>query len=97
MQDISASIQHVRREWGLSEKHVIIWGHSAGANLTSGAAFWDKEERVFSIGLQILDYPYMDTYLKANERKRNCQSVSGKLMDTFAHYYTEEEKCKKSS
>ena len=39
--------------------------------------------------MQILDYPYMDPYRSSTERKPIKNSVSGKLMDTFAHYYTE--------
>lgn len=88
LQDVSACVEYVRREWNLSPQHIIIWGHSAGANLAAGVSFLDKADISPSIGLQILDYPYMDTYQKSGERQHILHSVSGKLMDTFAHYYT---------
>lgn len=50
-----------------------------------------KERGGFSPALLILDYPYMDAYRKSWERTEIRFSVPGKLMDTFAHYYTREE------
>lgn len=89
MQDVSACVEYVRREYNLPQQHIIIWGHSAGANLAAGASFLDKAGLSPSIGLQILDYPYMDTYRNSGERQHIFHSVPGKLMDTFAHYYTD--------
>lgn len=73
---------------------IILWGHSAGANLAAGAALLSVQNKGldFSPCLQILDYPYMDAYRKAEERTPIKYSVSGMLMDTFAHYYTEDER-----
>lgn len=67
---------------------VLFWGHSAGANLAAGAAYLAKERKEFPVICQILDYPYMDVYKLARERRRIRSSVSGKLMDTFAFQYT---------
>lgn len=72
---------------------IILWGHSAGANLAAGAALLSlqNDRQDFSPCLQVLDYPYMDAYRKASERTPIKYSVSGTLMDTFAHYYTKDE------
>lgn len=70
---------------------VILWGHSAGANLVSGVSYLSTRKNDFHPCLQILDYPYMDPYRRAEQRARIKYSVSGKLMDTFAHYYTKEQ------
>ena len=95
VEDVFACVKHVYKEYGLKQGHVLIWGHSAGANLAAGAAFMDKQSGVHAIGSQILDYPYMDVYRKSKERQRIRLSVKGKLMDTFAYYYTEEQNLKK--
>ena len=68
---------------------IILWGHSAGANLAAGTVYMAGENQQFTPCMQILDYPYMDPYRSSTERKPIKNSVSGKLMDTFAHYYTE--------
>lgn len=65
-----------------------MWGHSAGANLAAGVAYLASQNSDFSPCMQILDYPYMDPYKKSYERTHIRCSVSGKLMDTFAHHYT---------
>lgn len=68
---------------------VILWGHSAGANLVAGAVYQAKEKQTdFKTNLMILDYPYMDAFRQSKDRARIRGAVSGKLMDTFAHYYT---------
>ena len=67
---------------------IILWGHSAGANLAAGTAYLAMKNHQFTPCMQILDYPYMDPYRTSSERKPIKCSVSGKLMDTFAHYYT---------
>lgn len=71
---------------------IILWGHSAGANLAAGAAYLavNAENQDFTPSLLILDYPYMDACRKSEERPAIKYSVSGKLMDTFAHYYTQD-------
>ncbi|MDO4276767.1 MAG: alpha/beta hydrolase fold domain-containing protein [Eubacteriales bacterium] len=69
---------------------IILWGHSAGANLAAGAAYLSTKSEDFTPCLQILDYPYMDVWRKSYQRPEIKYSVSGKLMDTFAHYYTPE-------
>lgn len=73
---------------------IILWGHSAGANLAAGTALLSLQNsrQDFTPCLQILDYPYMDPYRKASERTPIKYSVSGTLMDTFAHYYTKDER-----
>ncbi|MDC7291718.1 alpha/beta hydrolase [Blautia schinkii] len=73
-----------------SPDKIILWGHSAGANLAAGAAYLSTKAADFATCLQILDYPYMDVWRESHQRPRIKYSVSGKLMDTFAHYYTEE-------
>ena len=67
---------------------IILWGHSAGANLAAGTAYMSMKNHQFTPCMQIRDYPYMDPYRTSSERKPIKCSVSGKLMDTFAHYYT---------
>lgn len=79
-----------------SPDKIILWGHSAGANLAAGAAYLSVQGNDFHPCLQILDYPYMDPWKKAAQRAPIKYSVSGKLMDTFAHYYTNDEEALKN-
>ncbi len=81
--------------FGKEKPKVIFWGHSAGANLAAGAVYLAKERKEYKVACQILDYPYMDAYKTSRERKRIRSSVSGKLMDTFAHQYTADGDLKK--
>lgn len=93
LEDVYACAEYVSRlpELQASPDKVILWGHSAGANLAAGACLLAKERGGFSPALLVLDYPYMDAYRKSWERAEIRCSVPGKLMDTFAHYYTREE------
>lgn len=91
MNDVFDCVKHIRQEFNLAQRHIIIWGHSAGANLAAGASFMDKQNEQHCVGLQILDYPYMDVYEHSCNRSNIRLSVPGKLMDTFAHYYTHED------
>lgn len=75
---------------------IILWGHSAGANLAAGTAYLATRNTDFSPCMQILDYPYMDPYREASKRAPIKYSVSGKLMDTFAYYYTKEHRTLKN-
>lgn len=92
LEDVYDCIKHALTLPGLkaSPDKIILWGHSAGANLAAGAAYLSTKAEDFTPCLQILDYPYMDVWRKSSERPKIKYSVSGKLMDTFAHYYTPE-------
>lgn len=91
IQDVFDSVKYALTlpELKASPDKIILWGHSAGANLAAAAAYLASLSDDFSPCMQILDYPYMDPYRKASQRVPIRYSVSGKMMDTFAHYYTE--------
>lgn len=72
---------------------IILWGHSAGANLAATAAARILQNRESCLpDMMILDYPYMDVWKSSSERKKIPCSVPGKLMDTFASFYAQNEK-----
>jgi len=72
---------------------IILWGHSAGANLAAGAAAQMLQDHADWLPkLMILDYPYMDVWKNASEREEIPSSVPGSMMDTFAFYYAQKEK-----
>lgn len=92
IKDVYASVNYALKNIGLKidKDKIILWGHSAGANLAANVAYLAAHrKKEFIPALLILDYPYMDAYKKSHERARIRGSVSGKLMDTFAHYYTD--------
>ena len=91
LEDVYDCVLHAlsMKELKAQPDKIILWGHSAGANLAAGTVYMAGEKQQFTPCMQILDYPYMDPYRSSTERKPIKNSVSGKLMDTFAHYYTE--------
>mgnify|MGYP000724277787 CR=1 FL=1 len=85
LEDVYDCVLHAlsMKELKARPDRIILWGHSAGANLAAGTVYMARENQQFTPCMQILDYPYMDPYRSSAERRPIRNSVSGKLMDTF--------------
>jgi acetyl esterase len=66
-------------------RNVFLIGHSAGGNIVAGLCLLDQGEHDFR-GL-ILDYPFLDCWIKPKDRPRIKYSLPGVLLDYFVKRY----------
>jgi len=67
-------------ELGIDKNRIAVYGHSAGATLTAGLTIMANRSKEFSVAFQVLDYPPMDLFTDAGE-KRNPPGISEALID----------------
>lgn len=84
-------LQH-DEEYSFDGKKVIVYGSSAGANLAASACILAKERNEIQIGLQILNYPYLDLAKNPIEKEHTEDELP--MYDLFPELYADLEKLK---
>ena len=89
--DVYDTIKYVllKKDILIDREKIVIWGHSAGANLAAATVLLASEKKEFVIQKQILDYPYLNISQLSKGRPKIFRSVPGFTMDTFAYYYVD--------
>lgn len=90
LEDVYSIIRYMIHspKFHIDRKKIIILGHSAGGNLAASTVLLAKQRKEFLPCMQILDYPHLNVYIDSKKRPRIRKSLSPKLIDMFADFYT---------
>jgi len=95
LEDIYDSIKYFLQhdeDYSFDGKKVIVYGSSAGANLAASVCILAKERNEIQIGLQILNYPYLD--LAKNPIEKGHPEDELPMYDLFPELYADLEQLK---
>lgn len=80
------------KEYRFDSKKVIVYGSSAGGNLAVSVCILAKERNEIQIGLQILNYPYLDLAKSPMDKGHPDDELP--MYDLFPELYADSEQLK---
>lgn len=82
-----AQIKRLAAETLRQGEKLVLVGHSAGANLAAALTLKAMREQSYAVAANVLNYPALDSYKEARQRKRYWFTLSDRLMTQFSDLY----------